>query len=95
MERDKLEAWADALLDQHRTAPKTEDRPAPRRATEADRMMRLMVEAGAAPATPDLMTYQRTETPLDPDAWVGKAQMMGAVLVGILVLSLVLALAVR
>ena len=92
-DRTDLEAWADSLLDQHRTAPKT-DRPSAARSSESDRMMRLMVDAGAAPAVPDLMTYQRTQTAVDPDAWIGKAQVMGMVLVGLLVLSLLLALAV-
>ena len=88
MERDNLEAWADALLDQHRTAPKSTDRDPVAR---LDPMTRLMVEAGAAPM-PDMSTYRSTPA-ADPDAWVGKAQIMAMVLVGVLVMSVVLALA--
>ena len=84
-----MEAWADALLEQHRTAPKTGGPPA-RRPTEHDRMAALMAEAGVAPA-PDL-GLQRP-VPADPDAWVGKAQTMGAVLAVVLLLGLVLAIA--
>ena len=88
MERDKLEAWADALLDQHRTGPKTTDRSPVDR---LDPMTRMMVEAGAAPM-PDLSTYRSTPAAADdPDAWVGKAQAMGIVLACVLLMGFVLA----
>ena len=83
-----MEAWADALLDQHRTAPKRDRDPV----AQLDPMTRMAVEAGAV-KLPDLAVYApRPVTAGDPDAWVGKAQLMAMVLVGVLLLGLVLAL---
>ena len=82
-----MEAWADALLDQHRTAPKRDRDPV----AQLDPMTRMMVEAGAAPM-PDLSAYRTAPTTADPDAWMGKAQAMAVVLVGVLLFGLLLAL---
>lgn len=82
-----MEAWADALLDQHRTAPKRDRDPVAR----LDPMTRMMIEAGAAPM-PDLSASRPASTTTDADAWMGKAQAMAFVLVGVLVLGLLLAL---
>ena len=90
MEREKMEAWADALLEQHRTAPKPGPAPA-RRPSEHDRMAALLADAGVAPA-PGPAAHRPALAAADPDAWVGKAQAMGAVLALVLLLGLVLAL---
>ena len=83
-----MEAWADALLDQHRTAPKRDRDPVAR----LDPMTRLMVEAGAAPM-PDLSATTPPAAP-EPDAWMSKARTMAIVLTVVLLMGLLLALVV-
>ena len=62
MERADLEAWADQLLDQHRTAPKGAARAAGERVPpdRLDPMTRMMVEAGVTEA-PDWATFERMQ----------------------------------
>ena len=64
METRDLDAWADALLDQHRSAPRPAHTPKTLSLADLDPATRLMVEAGAAPM-PDAAAYSRVQ-PLDP-----------------------------
>ena len=82
-----MEAWADALLDQHRTAPRRDPDPV----AQLDPLTRMAVEAGAA-QMPDLVAARPAATAADADAWKGKAQAMAIVLAGVLLLGLLLAL---
>ena len=83
-----MEAWADALLDQHRTAPKRDRDPV----AQLDPMRRMMVEAGAAPML-DVSTTKPGPAGAEPDAWMGKARTMAIVLTVVLLMGLLLALA--